>query len=178
EPTVFFSADAYTVKEGTATSSITVRRSGTVTAAATVDFTTADGSARAGIDYRATAGTLSFGAGVATRTFSVPILNDTSAVGARTVLLALSNATGAATIAPPSTAVLTITEDDAAGVIQFSADVFSAAENSGSAVITVSRSGGTAGGATISYATSDGTATAQDYTFASGVLTFGPGETI
>ncbi len=178
EPTVFFSAEAFTVREGTTSAPITVRRGGTVTGAATVDFTTADGSARAGIDYRALGGTLTFAAGVTSRSFSVSILNDTSAAGPRTVLLALSNATGAATIAPPSTAVLTITEDDAAGVVQLSADVFSAAENAGSAVITVSRTGGTAEGATVGYATSDGTATPLDYTFAAGVLTFAAGETI
>jgi RTX calcium-binding nonapeptide repeat (4 copies)/Calx-beta domain len=54
---------------GTKTATFTVSRTGT--AAFAVDFATADGTAAAGSDYVATAGTLSFAAGQATQTVSV-----------------------------------------------------------------------------------------------------------
>ena len=108
----------------------------------------------------------------------MPILNDNRVTAARTVILTLGNPTGSITIVTPSTATLTITDDDVAGIIEFGAPVFDIAENAGSAIITVARRGGTAGGATVNYATSDGTATAgSDYTFSGGTLTFGVGET-
>src|SRR5581483_4335869 len=65
-----------------------------------------------------------------------------------------------------------------AGNVQFSATAFSAPENSGAAVITVTRSGGTDGTITVNFATSDGTAVAgTDYTATSGTLTFTAGQT-
>jgi len=50
--------------------------------------------------------------------------------------------------------------------------------NPGSVALTISRSGDTSGAASVSFETSDGTATQRsDYTFGSGVVQFGPGET-
>ena len=42
----------------------------------TVDYSTTDGTARAGIDYTADRRTLSFASGVTGQTFKVPIVND------------------------------------------------------------------------------------------------------
>ena len=64
------------------------------------------------------------------------------------------------------------------GALQFSSSTFARAEDGGNAVITVTRTGGSAGEARIDYATSIGTATAgQDYTSASGTLVFADGVT-
>jgi hypothetical protein len=50
------------------------------------------------------------------------------------------------------------------GVIQFSAPTYSVAENAGSLVVAVQRTGDVSGGATVEFRTSDGTATAgADY---------------
>src|SRR5207247_6443912 len=104
-PRFSFSTNAYAVKEGVATATITVIRTGPATTAATVDFTTTDGSATAGVDYQAVAGTLSFGAGTTSKTFTVPIINNTDAAGSRTVLLTLGNPTPVPmTIVPPAPA--------------------------------------------------------------------------
>ena len=65
-----------------------------------------------------------------------------------------------------------------AGTFQFSAAAYAAAENSGTFAVTVTRTGGTAGGVTVHYATSDGTGVAGvNYVAASGTLTFAAGET-
>ena len=61
----------------------------------TVDYATADGTARAGEDYTATAGTLTFAAGERVKTVSVPILDDGHDEGHETFSLRLSNVAGA-----------------------------------------------------------------------------------
>ncbi len=175
---VAFTAAAFSGTETQAEAVITLRRGGATTGAVTVQYTTADGTAVDGIDYRKASGTLTFAAGATAQSFKVPILNNVRVDGPRTVKLSLNSATGAE-IVNPFNATLTITDDDATSLVEFAGPVFVVAENVGSAVITVSRTGGTAAGATVVYATSDGSATAgADYTPTSGTLTFGQGETV
>ena len=61
-------------------------------AALTVDYTTAAGSAHAGDDYRAASGTLTFGAGESSKTIEVGVLDDAHDEGEETLTLRLSNA--------------------------------------------------------------------------------------
>ena len=62
--------------------------------------------------------------------------------------------------------------------LQFSATIFTVAENAGVATFTVQRTGDTNTAVTVDYATADGTATAGlDYTATNGTLTFAAGET-
>jgi hypothetical protein len=160
---------------------ITVTRTGGDFGEVTVSYATSDGTASAGSDYTAASGTLTLADGETSASFSVAILDDTTYEGNETVDLALSNPTGGATLGTPSSAVLTIVENDpvpSAGSLQFSGATYSVAENGGSALITVSRTGGSAGSVSIDYATSDGTATAgSDYSATSGTLTLLDGET-
>src|SRR5207237_346608 len=118
-------------------------------------------------------------AGVLSQTFQVPIVNDVSVEGDETVNLTLSGPGGGAALGSPTTAVLTIVDNDvapAAGALQFSSSSYSVNEGGGSAEITVTRTGGSAGSVTVNYATSDGTAAApSDYQSTSGMLTFGAG---
>jgi CSLREA domain-containing protein len=75
------------------------------------------------------------------------------------------------------TDTVSITVSDG-GTLQFSAATFAVSENNGPALITVTRTGGSAGTATVQIATSNGTATAgSDYTAVSQTVTFGNGET-
>ena len=181
-----FSASTYTVSEGTASATITVARTGPLDGTATVSYSTSDGTATGGADYTPTSGTLTFKPGNTTKTFTVPILNDTVVDGPETVLLLLSNFSGAGP-GPFSSAVLTITDNDVAGSIKLGAASFSASETLGVATIAVSRSGGAAGSVTVNYTTADqlcmappcaGQAQAGlDYEETTGTLTFGAGET-
>jgi hypothetical protein len=71
-----------------------------------VNFATSDGTAIAGEDYVATNGTLTFGPGVTSRYFHVPILNDTRNEVNETVTINLEPASGI------NNATLTIADND------------------------------------------------------------------
>jgi hypothetical protein len=175
---VAFTATTFTTSESQADATISVRRGGAATGTVTVQYTTADGTAVEGVDYRRASGTLTFAAGSAVQTFKVPLVNNSRVDGVRSVNLSLNTANGAE-IVTPFTATLMIGDDEAGGIIEFAGPVFVVAENAGTAVISVSRSGGAAAGATVQYATSDITATAgADYTTTTGSLTFARGETV
>jgi hypothetical protein len=179
-PSVQFSAASYVAAESAATATITVVRRGSLTNPATVAYSTLNGTAAAGSDYTAQSGTVSFAAGQASRAFTVPILADTASEGDETLLLRLTSPTGAA-LGSLAEAVLTIRDNDPAGTVQFGAVAFAVAEGpaatTSQAVVTVVRTGGTAGGVTVAYATINAGATAGvDYVAASGTLTFAPGQ--
>ena len=72
---------------------VTLSRAASGTVA--VAYATADGSARAGLDYTARKGQLSFAPGETEKTLSVPVLDDTHDEGAETMQLRLPAASGA-----------------------------------------------------------------------------------
>jgi uncharacterized repeat protein (TIGR01451 family) len=77
----------------------------------TIDYATADGTAIAGSDYTATSGTLTFTPTDTEETFTVTILDDDIYEGDETFTITLSNPSNA-TLGTPSSAVVTITDDD------------------------------------------------------------------
>ena len=83
---------------GTAALSLTVRLDQSSATAVTVDYATVDGTAVAGRDYTATAGSLTFAPGETSRTIAVPILSDNLAEGAERFSLQLGQAGPAATV--------------------------------------------------------------------------------
>ncbi|HEY9051943.1 MAG TPA: Calx-beta domain-containing protein [Gammaproteobacteria bacterium] len=174
-----FSASTYSVTENAATATVTVTRTSGSFGTVTVDYATSDNSATAGSDYTAISGTLSFADGVLSQTFSVNILDDTIYEGIETLNLNLSNPTGGAGLGTPSSAALSITENDPippSGSLQFNSSTYNVTENGTTATIMVTRSGGSFGTVTVDYATSDNSATAgADYTTASGTLSFSDG---
>jgi uncharacterized delta-60 repeat protein len=65
------------------------------------------------------------------------------------------------------------------GIIQFSASTYTVAEDGGSVLISVFRTGNTKDQVTVEYSTADGTASSgEDYQAGAGTLTFAPGETL
>jgi hypothetical protein len=179
EGAVFFGAPTYSVGEAAPNALITVRRSGSLTAPAQVEYLTSDGSAQQPGDYSAASGTLSFMPGQALKTFTVPIVNDgVAGEGAETVNLTLQNAVGA-TLGTQKTAVLTINDNDPLQVFEFTVDHATVSEAAPKVVLTVKRTGGTSGTRMVDYDTANGTATEPgDYTLTSGQLTFGPGQVL
>ena len=111
-----FSASNYNVSEGGAFVTITVTRTGDTQGAATVDYMSSDGSAKQMRDYAIASGTLSFGANDTSKTFDVSIIDDSFIETAETLNLTLSNAMGAV-LGGPSTATVTISDNDTVGSI-------------------------------------------------------------
>jgi ribosomal protein L35AE/L33A len=174
-----FSSASYSVNENGDSATIMVTRTGGSSGAVGVSYATSNGTATAGSDYTAVNGNLSWADGdMANKTFTVPILNDTLAEGNETVKLALNGPTGGAVLGSPNTALLTIIDVPMTGTLQFSSAIYSVNENSGNAIITVTRTGGSSGAVGVSYATGNGTATAgSDYTGSSGTLSWANGDT-
>jgi|SRR5829696_91217 len=76
----------------------------------TVDYATADGTAKAGLDYTPVSGTLDFSAGAFSRTITIPILSDQVYEASEQFSITLSNATGEADLVSPGSAVVTISD--------------------------------------------------------------------
>ena len=181
-----FSATTYNVAE-TGTATITVTRSGAMFgphfAPLRVDYATSAGTAIPNEDYTETSGTLFFNKGETSKTFTVQIAPDSKDDGTRTVNLTLTNAGGGALLGARDIAVLNIADNDVGGSIQFSGATYNVNEDAvtGTATITVTRSGGSASDVTVQYATSNGTGqNGTDYQTATGTITFdssGPGTT-
>ncbi len=110
--TIQFSLPTYTVNESGRRATITVTRTGGTASGVGVSYATSNGTATAGADYTATSGTLTFAAKQTSKTFIVPITNDTLVEGNETVNLTLSNPTGGAALGAQNTAELTISDND------------------------------------------------------------------
>ena len=109
-----FSAAAFEALELPVTGQpILVTRTGGSRGAVSAVVTTADGTAIAGTHYTAVTRTVTFGDGdSAPRAVELPLLPDTTPGDDRTVNLALSDVRGCAALGAPSTAVLTILDND------------------------------------------------------------------
>jgi hypothetical protein len=109
-----FDEPSFEVIEGQVNAVIRVERSHGESGAVSVTFATSAGSAAEGLDYEEATGTLSWAAGdSSTKSFNVPILEDSIDEGNETVSLRLSNPTGGAVLdADRDTSVLSILDDD------------------------------------------------------------------
>lgn len=171
---VQFAQAAYEVDEGESNAVITLVRTGATNGTISVDFKTSDGSAKAGVDYTATTGTVSFADGVVTNTFSIPILESGALQTNQTIKLTASNPLGAG-LGTRTQAVLTILATGPT-VMQFSAANYKIHAKTGKATLNVIRFGDSSADAKVDYATSDGTAkNGIDYVGVSGTLDFPAG---
>ena len=94
-PAVLGVADAEAEEGRDATIDFTVSLSRAAPGPATVDYATADGTAKAGEDYTESSGTLTFAAGETEKSVAVPVLDDAKDEGEETFTLTLSNPSGA-----------------------------------------------------------------------------------
>jgi hypothetical protein len=144
------------------------------------------GAAIPNIDYTPVSGALTFADGVVSRTFEVPILEDTLVEPNEPLGLRLSEPTGGATLGAAN-ALLTIVDNDKpppTSTVQFNPSEYNVAENAGSVQLRVTRIGDTSTPASVGYFTPEvsvalvGVATPGfDFEITSGTLNFAPGET-
>jgi predicted extracellular nuclease len=143
----------------------------------TVNYTTSDLTATAGVDYVAASGTLTFIPGDQSETITINVNGDTFFEANEQFNVTLSNPSVNANIAD-ATGIGTINNDDAVAVINIQ-DASVTEGNAGTATLTfnVTLDTPTLAPVTVNYATSNGTATAgSDYVAASGTVTFVPGD--
>jgi hypothetical protein len=176
-PTVQFSSSTYSANESAGSATITVTLSVASAQTVTVNYATSGGTAVPGKDYVPAAGTLTFSGGSTSQTFQVQFNNNGLPGSSTTVGLSLSNPNGA-TLGSPSSATLTIVDDNPpVPTVQFDFTDYWAYASDGTATITVSLSNPFSLPVTVNYATSDGSAMAPvDYLPANGTLTFAPGD--
>ena len=170
-------ADA-TVKEGdggTRDLAFTITLSEATTGPVSVTYGTEDGTAKAGLDYVAQTGTVTFAPGETSRVINIKVTGDTIIEGNDTLKINLTGATGGKIA--DRLGIGTIVNDDATITIA-NATVTEGNSGASELAFTVSLSAATSGPVTVAYATTNGTAKAgQDYVAQSGLLTFAAGET-
>jgi hypothetical protein len=153
---------------------LTVVRSGGV-GSLSVNYSTVDGSAKAGEDFVATSGILTFAEGETTKTFDVPILNNAPQENQNeSFSVVLTNPTEPDAVDSPGTAIITL--QDSIFIPLITLNNISVTEgNTGTtnATFTVTLSAMTGRVVTANYATSGGSAVSGvDFQPVSGTLTF------
>ena len=166
--------------ETAGTAIVTVSLTGPLSAPASVNFGTTNGTATSGSDYTSTSGTLSFAPGETEKTFAVQLMDDSLNEGDETVVLRLTLPSSNLLLGEPSTAVLKIIDNDPLPTISID-DVTVGEGDSGTtnAVFTISLSAPSGRSVTVPIATQPGTATSGiDFRSLSGQLTFTTGQTV
>ncbi len=172
-----FTSANYSADENSTNTVVTVRRRGGTAGIITLDFSTSDGTAIAGINYSNVATTLTFPVGETFQSATIPLIDDLQITPDLTVNLSLANPLPPAGLGDQPTATLTIFNDDSA--VSFSAATYSVNQNvfSGFAFINVPRQGSSRVTSAVDFLTAtNGSAIAGlDYTSVTNTLTFLPG---
>ena len=144
-----------------------------------VDYCVTGGTATGdGVDYTLECGSLSFAAGESCKTVTIDVVDDGVDEEDETVEVTLSNPTGTDLILG-DLAVHTYSIQDPRPSVGFGSATVRAAEDSGSADISIGLSAAVDWPVTVDFAVSGGTATSgDDYTIADQSLTFAAGETV
>ncbi|XP_025061483.1 sodium/calcium exchanger 1 isoform X4 [Alligator sinensis] len=173
---ICFEQGTYQCLENCGTVALTlIRRGGDLTNTVYVDFRTEDGTANAGSDYEFTEGTVVFKPGETQKEIRVGIIDDDIFEEDENFLVHLSNvrvssealdegileANHVATLAclgSPSTATVTIFDDDHAGIFTFEEPVTHISESVGTMEVKVLRTSGARGNVIVPYKTIEGSA--------------------
>jgi hypothetical protein len=150
-----FTARAYTAREP-GLWKLRVARTGGTAGNVTVNYAATGGTATNGVDYNLPSGTLTFGAGQASKTFALQAMDDGAVEGNETVVVGLSEPTGGAPLGNPSTALVTILEGNPS--VQFSRSTYSVSEATKSVAISVRRTGDMTVPLAVDYSVTGGSA--------------------
>nr|AAY17397.1 cardiac-specific sodium-calcium exchanger 1 [Danio rerio] len=189
---IFFDPGTYQCLENCGTVALNVvRRGGDLTSTVSVEYRTEDGTANAGSDYQFTEGVIIFKPGETEKEIRVDIIDDDIFEEDEHFLVHLSNvkviSEGAnngnpgtnhvdalAGLGLPSTATVTIFDDDHAGIFLFEEPIVHISESIGMMEVKVVRTSGARGVVVIPYKTIEGTAKGggEDFEDTHGVLEF------
>jgi hypothetical protein len=135
EPEVTITATTPNAAEPNVNGVFTVARTGDTAAPLTVNYTVG-GTATAGADFVPLSGSVTIPAGFPNATITVTVVDDFVAEGPETVIVTLTPSGSAYTVKNPSTATVTIAEDDVAG-FEVTAITGHTNENGGTATFTI-----------------------------------------
>ncbi|KAJ8013846.1 hypothetical protein DPEC_G00034050 [Dallia pectoralis] len=190
---IYFDPGSYQCLENCGTVAVNVlRRGGDLTKTVSVEFRTEDGSANAGSDYEFTEGVVVFKPGETQKEIRVGIIDDDIFEEDENFLIHLSNVKvllsegeevespetnhmeAVACLGVPSTATVTIFDDDHAGIFTFEDPVVHVSESVGIMEVKVLRTSGARGVVQVPYKTVEGTARGggEDFEDTHGVLEF------
>jgi hypothetical protein len=174
-----FSSPSYDVDEGAGTANLLVTRSGGFGVSATVNYSTADGTAVAGVNYTASSGSITFAVGEVSKVIRIPIIDDPNQDPTLSFTVSLTAANGGGFIGGQSTATVNIIDNDLTS-FRFNPADYTVDEGSGGITLIVEalRVGDPNQIYTVDYVTSDGSAVAgTKYVRSSGRVTFAAGQT-
>ncbi|XP_037397643.1 sodium/calcium exchanger 1b isoform X2 [Pygocentrus nattereri] len=189
---IFFEPGSYQCLENCGTVAVNViRRGGDLNQTVSVDFRTEDGTANAGSDYEFTEGTVVFKPGETQKEIRVGIIDDDIFEEDENFHIQLTNVRvlheGAepetteanhvdtiASLGMPSTATVTIFDDDHAGIFTFEEPVTHVSESVGVMEAKVLRTSGARGVVMVPYKTMEGSAkgSGEDFEDTHGILEF------
>uniref|UniRef100_A0A667ZLN5 Solute carrier family 8 member 1b n=1 Tax=Myripristis murdjan TaxID=586833 RepID=A0A667ZLN5_9TELE len=191
---IFFEPSSYQCLENCGTVAVNVmRRGGDLGKTVSVEFRTEDGTANAGSDYEFTEGVVVFKPGETVKEIRVGIIDDDIFEEDENFLIHLSNVKvltsegeepedaesanhvdSVACLGLPSTATVTIFDDDHAGIFTFEEPVYHVSESVGTMEVKVLRTSGARGVVMLPYKTVEGTARGggEDFEDCHGILEF------
>ncbi|KAM4599894.1 sodium/calcium exchanger 1b isoform 2-T2 [Fundulus diaphanus] len=191
---IFFEPGSYQCLENCGTVAVNVvRRGGDLAKTISVEYRTEDGTANAGSDYEFTEGVVVFKPGETMKEIRVGIIDDDIFEEDENFLIHISNVKvltsegeepeenesanhvdSVACIGIPSTATVTIFDDDHAGIFTFEEPVCHVSESVGTMEVKVLRTSGARGVVMLPYKTVEGTArgNGEDFEDSHGVLEF------
>ncbi|XP_052001329.1 sodium/calcium exchanger 1-like isoform X2 [Xyrauchen texanus] len=189
---IFFDPGSYQCLENCGTVAVNVvRRGGDLNQTVSVEFRTEDGTANAGSDYEFTEGIIVFKPGETLKEIRVGVIDDDIFEEDENFLVHLNNVRvlhedaepenpeanhveTIATLGVPSTATVTIFDDDHAGIFTFEEPVTHISESVGVMEVKVLRTSGARGVVSVPYKTLEGTAHGggEDFEDTHGLLEF------
>jgi len=177
-PTIFFRPLFYSVEENEAVLSLNVSLSNSTPEVVTVNYNTSNLTAKAGSDYQAVSGSLTFDSNQTSKTIAVNILDDSIQEGDEIFNVTLKNAVNA-NLGLRRIATITIKDDEEElAKVYFEPFIRSVNEDSVTLGFNVSLSQPSASEVLVDYYTSDFTAQAgSDYEATNGTLVFESRET-
>ncbi len=174
-----FTLSSNTVAENTTTLPLTVERSDGDEGAVSVNYAVTSGTASTGSDYLLTSGTLTWSDGDSqNKKITLTIVDDSVVEGDEIPTVTLSSPTNGATLGAQQMTIITIEDNESAGVLQFSIDEIAVTEASATIELLVTRRDGSDGAITVDYVVNnDSSATKNSDFILSGTLSWAGGDT-
>lgn len=175
----------YGVNENGGVAQVSVARLGGSSGVLQVTLSTANGTATAGNNYESVSTNLIWNSGnngsPVVQTVNIPIVDSGTQSSNLTFKVNLSNAIlgnqAYTNFSAYSNAVVTITNSDLPGTVEFTAPSYTVNENGGSAIIPIVRTGGSAGNLSVQFYTMNGTAASGvNFQGTTNTIVFAPGQ--